>query len=131
VPVYDLGTTPEGRVWFSMKRVRGQTLAEILGGLRSGDAPTAAKYPRRKLLSALSNGSLALDFAHSRGVLHRDLKPSNIMLGDFGEVHLLDWGVARMTAPKGEPEAVPNSGPEGNPGVIFGTPGYIAPEQAR
>src|SRR5262245_2684514 len=84
VPVHDLGVTSEGDVYFTMKRIRGVTLAKAL-------TDRAGTYSRRRLLTAFSSVCLAVDFAHTRGVVHRDLKPQNIMPGDFGEVYVLDW----------------------------------------
>ncbi len=128
VPVYDLGIDAQGKVYFTMKRVRGQSLADVL------NAPETTRS-RRRLLSAFSTVCLAVDYAHSRGVLHRDLKPSNIMLGDFGEVYLLDWGLARLQG-VAEPTVPPltlvdDSSVETLVGAVLGTPGYIAPEQLR
>ena len=77
VPVYDLGVLPDGKIYFSMKRLRGQTLADILDSLRTKSAEAQEKYPRHRLLSAFASLCLAIDFAHTRGVLHRDLKPAN------------------------------------------------------
>src|SRR5690349_13316521 len=94
VPVYDLGVRPDGSEYFTMRRVRGRTLYEVLRALRSGEKGAAAQFSRRRLLSALQSVSLAVEFAHQRGVVHRDLKPANIMLGEFGEVIVLDWGLA-------------------------------------
>ncbi len=133
VPVYELGLTPEGRAYFTMKRVQGRTLAAIVAGLRDGDAEIAAKYTSRRLLTAFSAICLAVDFAHARGVIHRDLKPANIMLGEFGEVYVLDWGVARIV---GVPDAehapiVADETGATDVGAVIGTPGYMAPEQAR
>ncbi len=131
VPVYDLGTDPDGRVYFTMKRVRGVTLADVLQRLR--DEPGAAeKYSLRKLLVAFTTVCQCIEFAHERGVVHRDLKPANIMLGDHGEVYVLDWGIARVAA---DPRVGRESGldlREGHRGPtrsILGTPGYMAPEQ--
>jgi serine/threonine-protein kinase len=90
VPVYDLGVDHEGREYFTMKRVRGNTLEQIIRGLRDKDPEFTSKFSRRKLLTAMSRICLAVAFAHERGVVHRDLKPSNIMLGDYGEVHRQD-----------------------------------------
>lgn len=130
VPVYDLGATDGGRPYFTMRRVGGRTLADILR-LDGDDA-----YSRRRLLSAFSQVCLAVDYAHERGIVHRDLKPSNIMFGDFGEVYVLDWGLAKTVD---EEEAAPSQDPvsfddlggsaETIEGEVLGTPGYMAPEQ--
>ncbi|MGH7280151.1 MAG: protein kinase domain-containing protein [Polyangiaceae bacterium] len=136
VPVYDLGTRPDGASYFTMKRVRGKTLEEVLDDLRAGEPAAIAEFSRRKLLSAFNSVCLAIDFAHARGVVHRDLKPGNVMLGGFGEVYVLDWGLAKV---KGDIE--PTSGPSDQVdaplsvrghtenGAVMGTPGYMAPEQ--
>src|ERR1043165_5843394 len=89
VPVHELATDSEGRPFFVMKRLTGATLSDML---------TATTYSRQKLLRAFADVCMAVAFAHSRGIVHRDLKPSNIMLGDFGEVYVLDWGIARILA---------------------------------
>jgi serine/threonine-protein kinase len=133
VPVHDLGVTPDGKPFFTMKLVRGRTLGEVIDRLAAGDAEVAARYSRRKLLAAFSTVCLAVDFAHSHGVLHRDIKPGNIMLGDFGEVHLLDWGLARVMR-AGESLVTPLMPADGSSGQGIappGTPGYMSPEQAR
>lgn len=136
VPVYDLGVAPEGTVYFTMKRVRGMPLDEILAGLAAGDAELASRYSRRKLLTAFTSVCLAVDFAHMRGVLHRDLKPANIMLGDHGEVHVLDWGLAKIVgavdpaASAGDLDVVSEARGQTAYGALMGTPGYMAPEQA-
>jgi serine/threonine-protein kinase len=128
VPVYDLGSDAEGQLYFTMRRVQGQTLERIIEGLARGDAELTARYSRRKLLTALSTVCLALHYAHTRGVLHRDVKPANIMLGQFGEVYLLDWGVAKLV--DGATISTDHALPEGSaPGVIVGTPAYMGPEQ--
>src|SRR3990172_448376 len=139
VPVYDLGLRPDGLPFFTMKRVRGQTLADILRGLRAGDPDLAAKYGRRKLLTAFASVGLAVGFAHERGVVHRDLKPGNVMLGDFGEVYVLDWGLAKLAADATAAAAIAPAAPLSGSGSgdvtgigqILGTPGYMAPEQIR
>lgn len=140
VPVYDVGSDPEGRSFFTMKRVRGETLETIIGRLAAGDARAHAEHTRHKLLAAYARVCLALDFAHARGVVHRDLKPSNVMLGDFGEVYVLDWGIAkverstdatveRVLGDSGERPILDDGATEA--GVILGTPSYMAPEQRR
>ncbi|MEM6292012.1 MAG: protein kinase [Myxococcota bacterium] len=130
VPVYDLDSTGDGHPYFTMKRVAGKTLADVI---REDDD---ADYSRRKLLSAFTQVCLAVDYAHEQGIVHRDLKPSNIMLGDFGEVYVLDWGLAK-TMDEEDRTAVEqpasfdelDSGSETLDGEVLGTPGYMAPEQ--
>jgi serine/threonine-protein kinase len=131
VPVYDMGRDPAGRAYFTMRRVRGVTLDIILQRLASGDPTSRREYTRHRLLTAFATVCLTVDFAHSRGVLHRDLKPTNVMFGDFGEVYVLDWGVARVSAPGNEAAAVAGEdAPLSVKDEILGTPGYMAPEQA-
>jgi eukaryotic-like serine/threonine-protein kinase len=138
VPVYEIGIGPDGATFFTMKRVRGETLEAIVEALRSGDAEARAKWSRRRLLAAFSTVCGAVEYAHARGVVHRDLKPGNVMLGDFGEVYVLDWGVARVldtpddASYAAEAERVHAPMPERGrtvEGTIIGTPGYMAPEQ--
>ncbi|MET0344496.1 MAG: protein kinase [Polyangiales bacterium] len=138
VPVYDIGVDHEGREYFTMKRVHGRTLEEICNGLREGNLAFSTQYSRRRLLTAMSRVCLAVAYAHERGVVHRDLKPANIMLGDYGEVHLLDWGIAKIAGVDdpllGDGDGV-DVGDEvivgTEAGFVVGTPGYMAPEQAR
>ncbi|HEY1814083.1 MAG TPA: serine/threonine-protein kinase [Kofleriaceae bacterium] len=127
VPVYELSTDPDGVPFFTMKRLTGETLGKRL-------ADRANVQP---LLRAFADVCLAIELAHSRGVVHRDLKPSNIILGDFGEVYVLDWGVARVlsdttraTQPQQAVSSVPGDD-ETTMGAILGTPGYMSPEQVR
>jgi len=138
VPVYDLGRDPEGAIYFTMKRVRGVTFEQIVARLRLNDPEALRQYSRRRLLSAFVSVCQAVEFAHARGVVHRDLKPANVMVGDFGEVYVLDWGVAKLV---GTPDALvadrpsiistADGGPRTMAGATMGTPGYMAPEQAR
>jgi serine/threonine protein kinase len=136
VPVYDLARDPSGNPYFTMKRVRGLTLEHILGRLRLKDPAIERQYSRRKLLTAFGSVCLAVHFAHTRGVLHRDLKPANIMLGDYGEVYVLDWGLAkiRQAAPQESAQSVEvpyDDDVQTIVGEMMGTPGYMAPEQAH
>jgi serine/threonine protein kinase len=134
VPVYDINLERSGGVYFTMKRVRGQTLEEITTLLRSGNDEAQQRHTRRKLLAAFVSVCLAVDFAHSRGVIHRDLKPANVMLGDFGEVYVLDWGLAKTVDSPIVDQAVRLDLPreievQTLAGAVLGTPGYMAPEQ--
>jgi serine/threonine-protein kinase len=125
VPVYDLGVGTDGRLFFTMRRVRGPTLAELLHARDQG-----AGLTRRKLLEAFVRVCLVVDYAHTRGVIHRDLKPANIMLGSYGEVYVLDWGIAKLSAERAT--AAPIVAPDAEParqGSLVGTPGYMSPEQ--
>jgi eukaryotic-like serine/threonine-protein kinase len=125
VPVYELATDADGVPFFTMKRLTGVTLAERLSDEIKKIQP---------LLRAFADVCLAIELAHSRGVVHRDLKPSNIMLGDFGEVYVLDWGVARVIADTTRSTRPITSQPDEEnttAGSILGTPGYMAPEQVR
>jgi serine/threonine-protein kinase len=141
VPVYDLGQRTGGDPWFSMKRVRGRSLNGLLFELERSepDDELRQQFGRFQLLQIFNQVCNAVDYAHARGVIHRDLKPENIMVGDYGEVLVMDWGVARV---RGRPDPqveeistdsiIATSGtPETLQGSIFGTPGYMAPEQAR
>jgi serine/threonine-protein kinase len=94
VPVYDVGVEADGASYFTMKKIRGHSLAQVIERLRFGDPAIEARYSRRRLLTILSTVALTVEYAHRRGVIHRDLKPSNVMLGDLGEVYVLDWGLA-------------------------------------
>ncbi|HMG52084.1 MAG TPA: serine/threonine-protein kinase, partial [Kofleriaceae bacterium] len=108
VPVHDLAVDRDGRPFFVMKRLSGTTLLELLGRLRAGRHDDDAAV-RRRMLRAFADVCLAIEFAHSRGIVHRDLKPANIMLGDFGEVYVLDWGVARALIEAADPAGGPPS----------------------
>ena len=125
VPVHDLGIDRDGNPFFVMKRLAGTTLASVL-------AAPSGPWPRRLLLARFIEVCHAIDFAHARGVVHRDLKPANIMLGDYGETYVLDWGVARVLRATDTFDGVStlNEG-ETAAGAILGTPGYMSPEQVR
>ena len=137
VPVHELGQTSDGRFWFTMMEVRGQTLAEILAAYHaSGETEAEGSWTLRRLMDLFGRVCEAVGYAHSRGVVHRDIKPHNIMVGAHGEVQVLDWGVARILAraESAEPElGLPQRGDvdQTRHGVVVGTPAYMAPEQAR
>ena len=113
----------------TMRYVRGRTLAEVLGDLRGGDAEAIARYSITRLVQVLLQVTQAIDFAHSRGVLHRDLKPANVMLGEHGEVQVLDWGLAKVME-RGEGTILASGTDHTRVGEVVGTPGYMSPEQA-
>jgi hypothetical protein len=96
VPVHNLGLDPEGRVYFSMKLVRGRPLDTILELRLIGDTDTVNEFGLRRLLDIFLQVCQAIEYAHARGVIHRDLKPANVMIGDFGEVAVTDWGIAKL-----------------------------------
>jgi eukaryotic-like serine/threonine-protein kinase len=142
VPVYELGTFPDRRPYFAMKLVKGRTLAALLRE-RTGPAQDLSRF-----LGILEQTCYTVAYAHARGVIHRDLKPSNVMVGSFGEVQVMDWGLAKvltqggiadLAATQAVQETVVTtvrSGPartddESQAGSILGTPAYMAPEQAR
>ncbi len=132
VPVYDLGVDPAGDLYFTMKWVRGLRLDLAFGELREGAERPA--FTERQLLARLAQLCLALHYAHCRGVVHRDLKPSNIMLGEFGEVYVLDWGLAKVlseTKPRYEPIDDASGAMRTSDGSVLGTIGYMAPEQLQ
>jgi serine/threonine protein kinase len=116
VPVHELGLDPEGRAYFTMKLVRGKSLEAILDKRRAGDPETLAEFGLRRLLDVFLQVCLAIEYAHARGVVHRDLKPSNIMVGDFGEVLVMDWGVAKLIGDGGAADAVTVTVSEDEPG---------------
>ncbi|MFO0548694.1 MAG: protein kinase [Polyangiaceae bacterium] len=146
VPVHDAGTTSEGDPFFVMQWVRGASLESVLSRLASGDPIVSARFSRVRLLSLFVTICQSVHYAHTNGVIHRDLKPANIMLGEFGEVYVIDWGIAKLRrdAPDGrtlaERAGIERSHLESIPptplaegsthqGELLGSPGYMAPEQ--
>jgi len=146
VPVYGLGTYLDGRLYYAMRFIRGETLREAIGRFHADDGPSRDLSVRsvelRRLLTHLLKACHAMEYAHSRGVMHRDLKPSNIMVGKYGETLVVDWGLAKaagkddLSARGGlssEPVLQPRSGSTSEPtamGKALGTPAYMSPEQA-
>ena len=124
VPVHAVSHDREP--FFVMKQLVGVTLADVIPG--GGTDPQV--FSRVRLLRAFAEVCLAVEFAHTRGVVHRDLKPTNIMLGDFGEVYVLDWGIARIVGDdEGEFADIDTVEGVAAPETVVGTPGYMAPEQ--
>ncbi|MDC0935418.1 serine/threonine-protein kinase [Pirellulales bacterium] len=129
VPVYDLGRTIEGRLYFTMKKLVGMTLREIFEKQIAGDKKALLQYNLERMIGVLIQTSNALSYAHAHGVVHRDVKPENIHIGAYGEVMLLDWGIAKVwneeddVSQQHEVLTDVNQRP--------GTPLYMAPEQVR
>ncbi len=130
VPVHDVGVLPDGRVFYVMKLVQGTRL----------DAWAQAGASQLDVVRLFQTIADAVAFAHARGVIHRDLKPANIMVGEFGEALVMDWGVARLAAsgprrsaadPDSAPPAADGPLEDTGHGTIVGTAGFMAPEQAR
>jgi len=139
IPIHDVARLPTGELFYVMKLLSGRTLANVIAGLRAGDAATVAEFTRVKLLTVFQQIAFAVAFAHSRGVIHRDVKPANIMIGRYGESMLLDWGLAKLVSqveqePSGAPSSPPVSidprvsGADTASGTITGTPQYMSPE---
>jgi serine/threonine-protein kinase len=125
VPVHELGRDRDGLPFFAMKKLSGTTLRAVMEpGKREG-------FTRQRLLRAFGDVCLAIEYAHVHGVIHRDIKPENIMLGDFGEVYMLDWGVAKVIGEVDEAFEDLRQEPSGTiAGAVIGTPAFMAPEQA-
>ena len=123
VPVHDSGTLPDGRVFYAMKLVRGSSLADARP--RESVAATIRLFLRV---------CEAVAFAHARGIVHRDIKPDNIMIGPFGEVLVMDWGIAKVlgnsSQRSGTTSAASPSARQTADGAVIGTPGFMAPEQS-
>lgn len=128
VPVHELGTDENGQHYFSMKLVEGETLEEALA--RAGDR-RLAPGPLHGFLKIFVKVCEAVAYAHSRGVVHRDLKPSNVMIGAFGQVYVMDWGIARVMADRSDVDLGHRPPRPETPGVLIGTAHYMPPEQAR
>ncbi len=133
--VHDLGYSSTGELYFTMRLVQGRTLRHVLQSLRAGEADVQRAWTLTRLVQVLQQVANGVHYAHSRGLLHRDLKPDNIGLGEYGEVLVLDWGLAKRIGADPEEEVLPASktAPVAATqlGVVKGTPLYMAPEQAR
>jgi eukaryotic-like serine/threonine-protein kinase len=142
VPVYGLGTYSDGRPYYAMRLIKGDSLKEAIDDFHAGKSensdPGRSSLELRKLLRAFTDVCNAIEYAHSRGVLHRDIKPSNIIVGRHGETLMVDWGLAKATGksdPSGAERTLLPSSASGSsetlPGSALGTPAYMSPEQAE
>lgn len=142
VPVYEMGQSPQGALYFTMKEVRGRTFLKVLQEFHANSRGLHERNPSgwsfRRLISVVHQASLAVAYAHDQGMIHRDLKPDNIMVGGFGEVQVMDWGLVKVldaapaTSEVDEDQPwTSDSAPKTVMGAVFGTPAYMAPEQAR
>ena len=150
VPVYELGVDADNRPFYTMKLLKGRSLEEILDAIENGDEEVRETWTLPALLNAFSKICEAISYAHSKDVIHRDLKPENVMIGQFGEVQVLDWGLAKvLTAEAEAPVEVLDAEPmvsgiiesvrsgdssgrfQSMDGSVAGTPTYMAPEQAE
>lgn len=135
IPVHEVGTTQDGKPFFVMKLASGLTLAKILRKLREQDQDYLDRYPLENLLEIFLKICKAVEFAHSKNICHLDLKPENIQVGNFGEVLILDWGLAfeyDSNTPHPDPgktQKVSRTA-QTEDGLIKGTPEYMSPEQA-
>jgi serine/threonine-protein kinase len=138
VPIYEVGVQPGNQApFYTMRFVRGRTLAEAARSFHERKRGEAGLLEQRELLTAFVGVCNAVAYAHSRGVLHRDLKPQNVVLGGYGEVIVLDWGLARLLdQPESEAESPISVSTDEEAdatiqGQVLGTPAYMAPEQAE
>jgi serine/threonine protein kinase len=147
VPIHDVGLDERQRYYFVMKYVEGDTLQKIIYRLSTGDPEYHRRYTTSRRAEICMEIMNAIAYAHARGIIHRDLKPSNIMVGSYGEVMVMDWGIAKRLrdvksggddemAPPQMPKDVPSEGADPclfntSNGALIGTPLYMSPEQAR
>jgi serine/threonine-protein kinase len=140
VPVHDFGDLADGRFWFTMLEVRGRTLDQVIAEVHGAVVdrtwhPTPDGWTFRRLIDVYQRACEAVAYAHSRAVVHRDLKPSNLMVGEFGQVFVMDWGLAKTVG--GADDPVHSSARETGDlqatrhGRVMGTLAYMPPEQAR
>ena len=148
VPIHEVGIYQDDKYYFTMKLVKGTTLKEIFRGLQQNDTKTDEQYSLPRLLAIFQQIANGLGFAHSRGVIHRDIKPENVMIGEFGEVLIMDWGIAKLIQQSSDltsPTSVEKNSSFAKHfntidsqekdrtvvGTVAGTVGYMSPEQAR
>ena len=137
VPIHTLGVDSQGRPFYSMKLVKGRTLQAVLNALKDGNTEATKEYTQAALLTIFRKVCDAMAFAHAKGILHRDLKPENIMVGEYGEVLVMDWGLAKILGERDAAgvvkAAATDTGDYGMTleGEVMGTPQYMSPEQAE
>ncbi|MFO0957036.1 MAG: serine/threonine-protein kinase [Isosphaeraceae bacterium] len=139
VPVYGLGTNHDGRPYYAMRFIRGESLKEAIDAFHRGPRSGPERsLGFRQLLKRFTDACNAIEYAHSRGVLHRDIKPANMIVGKHGETLVVDWGLAKAlgeSSSDGVEGALVPSSSDGSsetlPGQAMGTPAYMSPEQAR
>jgi len=151
IPIYDIAVDENGNPYFTMKALKGETLSEVLKQLRDGSEAYRTRYSRTRLLGIFLKVCNAIDYAHTKGVIHLDLKPSNVIVGEFGEVHVLDWGLSTLITHLSEYDGEPVSwhslddvslengqtltryleSSAKRRHTVGGTPGYMSPEQAQ
>ena len=140
VPIHDVGVDEDGSLFFVMKYVEGETLASIIDKLERGDAEAHRRYNFEARLDIFVGLLRALQYAHSQGLVHRDIKPENVMIGRYGEVVVMDWGIAHAIRGQHVERSIPAlPGPfaagrasnETVDGAVIGTPQYMSPEQAK
>ena len=143
VPVYGLGSYGDGRPYYAMRFIRGDSLKDAIASFHADESlkadPGTRSLALRKLLRRFVDVCNAIDYAHTRGVLHRDIKPANVIVGKHGETLVVDWGMAKAVG-KTEPHSASDertmvltsvsAGAETLPGSLVGTPAYMSPEQA-
>ncbi len=141
IPVHEMGVMDEVGVYFTMKKVKGDDFNTVIENLKNGDKAYCEKYTRLYLLEIFINICNGVSFAHNKRIIHRDLKPHNILIGDYGEVLVMDWGLAKYLDSKEEDKYRDVPGGKINrhfhvdssmttDGTISGTPNYMPPEQA-
>lgn len=140
VPVHDVGLDEQGRYFFVMKYVDGDSLEKVIERLQAGDPETHRQWTIDRRVEVFISVLRALEYAHSNNIIHRDIKPANVMVGRYGEVWLMDWGIAKRvdqveqrSTPSLEEETKDSAASirTTRKGALVGTPAYMAPEQAR